>query len=68
VHTHLNTSGVVTNTYRPLEVPPATMQARTDVFRAGREVAVPAVDFSGITSDLSSIKTQAQASGRYFAA
>lgn len=68
VHTHLDTSGNVQSSYRPLEVPPATMQTRTDVFRAGREVSVPAVDFAGITTDLATIKTQAQASGRYFAA
>jgi hypothetical protein len=68
VHTHLDTNGVVNSSYRPLEVPPAVMQARTDVFRAGREFPVPAVDFAGITSDLSSIKSQAQSSGRYFAA
>ncbi len=68
VHTHLDTNGNMQSSYRPLEVPPAVMQARTDVFRAGREVSVPAVDFAGITTDLATIKTQAQASGRYFAA
>lgn len=68
VHTHLDTAGNVQSTYRPLEVPPSALQARTDVFRAGREVAVPAVDFAGITTDLAAIKTQAQAAGRYFAA
>lgn len=68
VHTHLDTNGAVNNAYRPLEVPPAAMQARTDVFRAGREISVPAVDFTGITTDLATIKTQAQSAGRYFAA
>lgn len=68
VHTHLNTSGVVNDTFRSAEAPPSTMQTRTDVFTAGREFPVPSVDFVGITTDLATIKTQAQASGRYFAA
>ncbi len=68
VHTHLNTSGVVQESYRPLEVPPAVMQARTDVFKAGRELSVPAVDFAGITTDLATIKAGAQSAGRYFPA
>ncbi len=68
VHTHLDTNGNVNSTFRAAEAPPATMQTRTDVFKAGREFPVPAVDFSGITTDLATIKSQAQASGRYFAA
>ncbi len=68
MHTHLNTSGVVQESYRPLEVPPAVMQARTDVFKAGRELSVPAVDFAGITTDLATIKAGAQSAGRYFPA
>lgn len=68
VHTHLDTNGNVQSSYRPLETPPATVQARTDVFKAGREFPVPAVDFAGITTDLATIKTQAQSSGLYFAA
>lgn len=66
VHTHVNaTTGAVDDTFRPLEAPPSTMQTRTDVFKAGRDFPVPAVDFTGITSDLSTIQTQAIASGRY---
>jgi hypothetical protein len=68
VHTHLDTNGNISSSYRPLEVPPAVMQARSDVFRAGREFPVPAVDFTGITTDLASIKSGAQSSGSYFAA
>lgn len=65
VHTHVNPppgSGI-TNSYRPLEVPPSAMQARPDVFIAGREISVPAIDFNGITSDLSSLKIKSLAGG-----
>lgn len=48
--------------------PPTTVPSRPDVFMAGRTFPVPAVDFVGITTDLSSMKTAAQANGRYFAA
>lgn len=70
VHTHLTAppgSGV-NNNYRPLEMPPGPAPSRPDVFEAGRQFPVPAVDFTGLTNDLANIKSQAQASGRYFAA
>lgn len=47
--------------------PPAAVPSRTDVFMAGRQFPVAAVDFSGLTTDLASIKANAQASGKYFA-
>lgn len=47
--------------------PPASVPSRPDVFEAGRQFPVPAVDFVGIASDLAQIKTDAQANGRYFA-
>ncbi len=68
VHTHLSTTGNVNDSYRPAEAPPANEQTRNDVFRAGRDFPIPAVDFAGITNDLATIKAQAQASGRYFGA
>lgn len=43
--------------------PPAPAPVRTDVFEAGRQFPVPAVDFVGITSDLSQMKADAIASG-----
>lgn len=46
-------------------LPPTALPTRSDVFTAGRFLPVPVVDFNGITSDLSSIKTNAQASGFY---
>lgn len=48
--------------------PPIIVPNRTDVFMAGRQFPIPAVDFVGMTTDLSSIKAEAQASGRYFGA
>lgn len=55
VHTHTPTD--------PL--PPAAVPNRPAVFMAGRQFPVPAVDFAGVTQDLASIRTQAQASGFY---
>lgn len=48
--------------------PPAALSTSTsNVFLAGRVLGVPAVDFTGITEDLATIKSDAQASGTYFA-
>lgn len=59
VHTHV---GVV-DPYPPADVP-----SRPDVFVAGREFPVPAVDFAGITLDLADMKILAQETeGRYIA-
>ena len=48
--------------------PPAPVPTRSDVFQGGRIFPVPAVDFTSITSDLSSIKTQAQTASGFYAA
>lgn len=45
--------------------PPNPIESRPDVFMAGREFPVPIVDFNGITSKLSTIKSDAQADGIY---
>jgi hypothetical protein len=71
VHTHVNVppgSGV-NDSFRPAEAPPTNpVPSRADVFEVGRQFPVPAVDFTGLTNNLSNIKSDAQASGRYFAA
>lgn len=46
--------------------PPTALPAHTDVFEVGREVAVPALNFTGITQDLVSLRAQASSSGVYF--
>jgi len=46
--------------------PPNSMPNRPDVFMAGRQFPVPAIDFSGITTSLADIKLGAQTAGRYF--
>ncbi len=59
VHTHLNTppSSGTNSSFRPGEAPPTTPVAnRTDVFMAGRQFPVPAVNFTGFTNDLSLIR------------
>lgn len=70
VHTHVNAppgSGV-NDTFRALEAPPTNpVPNRSDVFQAGRQFPVPAVDFVGLTNDLSQIKADAQALGKYLA-
>lgn len=68
VHTHVNPppgSGV-NDTFRPLEAPPTSpVPTRSDVFEAGRDFPVPAVDFAGLTADLAQMKADAQANGFY---
>lgn len=69
VHTHVTLpSGSVNDTFRSAEAPPNSVPARPDVFESGRQFPIPAVDFVGLTTDLASIKSGAQTSGRYFAA
>jgi len=46
--------------------PPTALPTNQTVFMAGRSVGVPAIDFQGLTEDLSSIMAQAEASGTYF--
>ncbi len=57
VHTHV--SPVDPN-------PPSNVPVRNDVFGAGRQFPVPAIDFGKFTNDLSEIKTKAQEDGLYF--
>jgi hypothetical protein len=45
--------------------PNGTPPNRPDVFQGGRQFPVPAVDFTGITTDLSAMKTAAQTNGFY---
>jgi type II secretory pathway pseudopilin PulG len=48
--------------------PPAAVPSRPDVFMAGRQFPLQTFDFSGMTTDLSQMKTSAQTDGKYFAA
>ncbi len=48
--------------------PPAVVPSRPDVFMAGRQFPVAAVDFAGITTELATMKADAISGGRYFAA
>lgn len=66
VHTHVVLpSKTVNDTFRALEAPPSSVQNRTDVFETGRQFPVPAVDFVGMTTDISKIKADAQSGGKY---
>ena len=58
--------GVYTDKGTVDPAPPTALPNRPDVFAAGRVVAVPAVDFVGMMSDLASIKTNAQTLGLYY--
>ncbi len=66
-HTGGNEFGVHTHISPTDPLPPSATPNRPDVFMAGRQFPVPAFDFTGLTSDLSSIKSSAQSGGRYFA-
>lgn len=69
VHTHVNTSNSsINDSFRPQEAPPTNpVPTRSDVFMIGRQFPVPQSDFTGITNDLSVIKTKAQSGGKYLA-
>lgn len=66
-HSGANEFGVHTHVSPVDPLPPSAVPNRPDVFKAGREFPVPALDFSGLTSDLSNLKTDAQNNGLYFA-
>lgn len=61
VHTHRNIPPAtgVNSAFRALEGPPNIMQNRPDIFLAGREVGVPVVSFTALSSDLASMKNKA---------
>ena len=65
-HSGANEFGVHTHDAPTDPLPPAAAPNRTDIFMAGRQFPVPAVDFTGIINDLADIKTQAQASNGYY--
>ncbi len=46
-------------------ISPAALPSRPDVFEAGRLISQPTIDFSGFTTDLATLKTNAIASGFY---
>jgi hypothetical protein len=62
VHTHVSPADP-TVPASPLPLP--AIPSRPDVFVAGRQLSVPAVDFAGLTPDLQVMKTTAVASGIY---
>lgn len=64
VHTHDTPADPVAPAF-PWAV--GTVPVRTDVFAGGREFPVPEVSFTGVSTDLDAMKTQAQSgNGKYF--
>lgn len=63
-----NEFGVHTHIFPQDPFPPAAVPARTDVFEAGRQFPVPAVDFAGITANLAQLKTDAQTPSGFYRA
>ncbi|MEZ4156543.1 MAG: hypothetical protein R3B52_01000 [Candidatus Paceibacterota bacterium] len=59
VHTHVSP---VDDLPSEVSEPPV----RTDVFKTGRRVGVPVVDFNSLTQDLANLKTLAQSSDGYY--
>ena len=60
-----NEFGVHTHAGETDPLPPSAVPSRPDIFEAGRQFPVPAIDFSGITANLSQMKTDAQTAGFY---
>lgn len=67
-HSGANEFGVHTHLTPVDPLPPAAVPSRPDVFQAGRQFPVPAVDFAGVASTLATMKADAQSGGLYFAA
>ncbi len=63
-----NAFGVYTRVSPQDPFPPAAVPVRNDVFMAGRQFPVPAVDFNGITANLSALKTLATSTSGYYRA
>lgn len=62
VHTHISPQDPCPDPSNP---DPSTLPLRSDIFKAGREVGVPTVDFIGFSANLSDLKNLAIASGTY---
>ena len=45
--------------------PPTVLPTRSDIFTVGRQMSVPAIDFSSLTANLATLKTTAQSGGVY---
>ncbi len=61
VHTHVSPQDPCPS----LPANPDNLPQRPDIFKAGRKVGVPSVDFIGLTADLQQLKQLAIASGTY---
>ncbi len=61
VHTHVSPQDPCPT----LPANPENLPQRSDVFKAGRRVGVPSVDFNGLTADLQQLKQLASSSGIY---
>ena len=59
----LSEFGVYTQISPADSQPPASVPSRPDIFSAGRQFPVPAVDFSGLISNLQQLETTAQSDG-----
>lgn len=65
-HSGNNEFGVHTHVAPTDPLPPAAVPARPNIFMAGRQFPVPAIDFAGISNDLATIKSLAQSAGIYY--
>lgn len=70
VHTHVNVPPItgIDETFRPNEAPPNEPQNRIDIFEAGRQFPLPEVDFADITSDIATMKADAQSASGFWRA
>lgn len=44
---------------------PTALPTRSDIFTVGRQLSIPVIDFSALTSNLATLKSQAQSGGLY---
>jgi len=64
-HSGDNEFGIHTHCSPTDPLPPSAVPERLDVFAGGREFPVPNIDFDGVTSDLTNLKTKADNNGIY---
>lgn len=61
------TRWAVNTTVSPTDpLPSTTLPTRPDIFEAGREIGVPALDFTKLTQDLADLKSVASSTGFYY--
>ncbi|MFA5095579.1 MAG: hypothetical protein WC447_02915 [Candidatus Paceibacterota bacterium] len=68
VHTHVRVPPAtgIDESYQAAEANPSSIPSRPDVFQAGRLISQPTIDFSGFTTDLATLKDDADSENGFY--